>query len=146
MTGPTSIPSTTSPPADHSSFIVSIHASRVVAGKGLRRGPWHPGQEVLAARRDRRGERVDVGGLPPAEHEARRGEMVWQPLHDLMVAPAAGAVGAISAQPRMPTARDTTRSSRSTDTEAWPSIVSLAQGARGIVSVGLKAIAFVNDR
>ena len=47
---------------------------------------------------------------------------------------------------RMLTARAMTRAARPSETADWTSMVSLAQRASGITSVGLNAVALVNDR
>jgi hypothetical protein len=51
----------------------------------------------------------------------------------------------ISTQLKMLTARETTTATVSSDAIAWTDINSFAHAVRGIVSVGLKAVAFVND-
>ena len=47
---------------------------------------------------------------------------------------------------RMFTARAMTRAPSESDTPDWTSMVSLAQRASGMTSVGLNAVALVNDR
>jgi hypothetical protein len=49
------------------------------------------------------------------------------------------------AQARMLTARDTTRATVSNEASDWSIMSSFAQGVSGMVSVGLKAVTFVND-
>ena len=53
--------------------------------------------------------------------------------------------GAERAQPRMFTAREITTATVTNEANDWSIISSFAHGVSGIVSVGLKAVAFVND-
>ena len=81
-----------------------------------------------------------AGGTPPGRQDAAR--QAETPPGGQGRRPA----GRQQGRYRMLTARAITSAPTPSDTADWTAIVSLAHRASGITSVGLNAVAFVNDR